>query len=357
MLFNNLPNLGSKAMNPIIVRRDDYLRHALTFNDAERTQVARFAEWLPHEIIDGHVHCNTEEQVLDVPQKACCHMLSTFPYFSLEESYSVHGLLYPGKTVRCLRFPNAFRGIDQKRANAYLLDQSHPDDRVALFGLPEDVEYTRGMLSHERVSALKMYYSYVEPTAEVIYDCFPPRVLERAQQLDIPIVLHLPKVITRSQDDLAAMLKDFPSIRIVLAHLGLSKSVIPGLREAFLRFAEYPNVSMDTALNPSSEVVALAIETFGWRRIIFGSDEPLNLLRSRPYRHPVLGERLVTNYPYHWADPQEQREYAHLARNLVHAQWLSLSALFDAIENLPADERESAKTHIFSQNAKRVYGF
>lgn len=344
-------------MNPSSIRRDKYLQHALAFNDAERTLLAKYAAWLPQEIIDGHAHCNTEEQVIDISEKTYRHMLSTFPYFALEESYSVHAMLYPGKTVHSLRFPKTFRGIDQKRANAYLLESSRSDDRVALFGLPEDIAYTRRMLSHKRVSALKMYYSYVEPTTESIYGCFPPMILERAQELDIPVVLHLPKVITKSQDDLAVMLKDFPSLRVVLAHLGVSKSVIPGLREVFERFAENLNVYMDTALNPSSEVVTLAIRAFGWKRIIFGSDEPLNLIRSRPYRHPVLGERLVTDYPYHWTDPQEQREYGHLAQNMVHAQWLSLQALHDAIQSLPENEREPAKAHIFFHNAKRVYKF
>lgn len=344
-------------MNPNLVNRSEYLRHALAFNVAEQGLRSKFMAWLPEEIIDGHSHCNTKGQVLDIPDKAFQHMLSSFPYFTLEESRFAHDIFHPNKTIRSLRFPNVFRGIDQKKANTYLLESSLPDDRIALFGLPEDIKYTRNMLSHHRVSALKMYYLYVEPTAKVIYDFFHPKILEKAQELDIPIVLHLPTVITKSQDDLASMLKDFPSIRVVIAHLGLSKFIVPGLKEAFERFAENPNVYMDTALNPSSDVVSLAIKTFGWRKIIFGSDEPLNFLRTRPYKHPVLGDRLMTDYQYHWVDLDEQKEYAHLVQGMVHAHWLSLEALYVAIESLPESEREIAKLHIFFQNAKRVYKF
>jgi hypothetical protein len=284
-------------------------------------------------------------------------MLSTFPYFTIAESRDIHRKLYTGKSVHSLRFPNAFFGISQKEANEYLLTRSPSSDRVALFGLPDDIPYTVEMLSHERVSALKMYYAYVEPSAQTIYECFPPRILERAEALGIPIILHLPKVITTSQDDLAKVLEDFPRLKVVLAHLGLTKFFIPGLRDAYERFAKNENVYLDTALNPSGEVVALALQVFGWRKIMFGSDEPLNLLRSKPYHNPILGERLLTDYPYHWVDSDEQCQFVHLAGDLVHAQWLQLGALHYAIEALPIEERELAKGAIFFGNAKQVYGF
>ena len=37
-------------------------------------------------------------------------------------------------------------------------------------------------------------------------------------------------------------------------------------------------------------------------RVIYSSDKPLNLIRSKMYLHPQLGQRLITEYLYHWVD-------------------------------------------------------
>ncbi|PIR93383.1 hypothetical protein COT99_00960 [Candidatus Falkowbacteria bacterium CG10_big_fil_rev_8_21_14_0_10_43_10] len=151
------------------INREAYLTHAKKFTDAEYSLIKDFVDWLPETIIDCHAHCNLPEHVCMIDDRAYHHMLSTFPSFSLEESKELQMLLYPGKTVRTLQFPKTFRGINHKVANLYLLEQSSNRDRIALYGLPDDIGYTVGMLDHPRVSALKMYYSYLEPPAKEIY--------------------------------------------------------------------------------------------------------------------------------------------------------------------------------------------
>lgn len=337
---------------------EKYLLHAIRFKPEEERLRETFSAWLPDSIIDCHAHCNREKDVVNISDKARGHMLSTFPYYSLEDSAWVRKTFFhPGKNVRTLRFPKTFRGIDHRAANAYLLRESPAEDRIALFGLPEDVGYTVSTLSDPRVSALKMYYSYVEPTAQTIYEFFKPDILAEAQRLDKPIILHLPTRIVHSIGDLEQMLKDFPSLRVVIAHLGLPKFPIPGLRDAFMRIVPNKNVFLDTALNPSVEVMRIAVECFGTERVMYGSDEPLHLIRSVPYQHPQKGERIVTDYPYHWVDPSESAQYGHLAKSAVHAHWLSLGAIRGAIETLPTADQDAAKQRIFFSNARDFFGF
>lgn len=335
-----------------------YLEHALRFKPLEKELRDQFEQWLPREIIDCHAHSNREEDVTSVCEKAYMHMLSTFPYYSLEDSARMRDTFFhPGKHVRTLRFPHVFRGIDHRAANDYLLQESPARDRVAIFGLPEDVEYTTSMLSHPRVSALKMYYSYVEPTAKTIYEVFKPEILEVAQDLNKPIILHMPRMIVDSAADLEQTLTDFPRLRVSIAHLGSTKFVVPGLKEAYARLAMYENIFLDTSLNPSSDVVSLALECFGSKRIMYGSDEPLHLIRSVPFSHPEKGQRIVTDYRYHWVDARDHAEYGHLAKNAVHAHWLALGALRSAIESLPSFLQEDAKNRVFFANAKDFFGF
>lgn len=334
-----------------------YLSYSLALTKREQELVALFREWLPDQIIDVHAHCNLAEHVGDIDETMYRHMMTTFPSFTLEESLRNREVFFPTKTVQSLRFPNVFRGINFRAANAYLLSASGEQDRVALCGIPTDTDYTVAMMAHPRVSALKMYYIFFDPPATIIYQYFPPEVLEEAQSRSIPIILHLPRMITKCEDDLRTVLQDFPRLKVVLAHLGLPHLPVSGLREAYEAFALYPNLVMDTAMIPSREVVELALKVFGHERIMFGSDEPLNMVRSTVYEHPNLGQRLATEYLYHWVDPTEHASYKHLARGSIHSHWQALLALKEAIETLPAREQEEAKKAIFYSTARRVYGF
>jgi predicted TIM-barrel fold metal-dependent hydrolase len=337
---------------------EEYLAHALRFKPEEETLRDSFAEWLPDDIIDCHAHSNLKEHVVDIAEKARAHMLSSFPYYSIADSRRVcSSFFHPGKRVRTLRFAKTFRGLDHRAANDYLLEESPKHDRVALFGLPEDIDYTASMLNHPRASALKMYYFYVEPTAKTIYEVFKPEILEEAQRLDKPIILHMPKMIVHSAADLERVLDDFPRLRVSIAHLGSTKFAVDGLREVYANLASRKNVSLDTSLNPSREVVRMALECFGSERIMYGSDEPLHLLRSIPFNHPEKGQRIITDYPYHWVDAADHAKYGHLASNAVHAHWLALGAVRNAIESLPKSQQENAKHRIFFKNASDFFGF
>ncbi len=341
----------------IVVLREAYLEYAMRFTETEFQLIDMFNGWLPENIIDCHAHCNLPEHVLSVSKQAYLHMLSTFPSFSLQESKIWHDFFYPHKAIRTLRFAKTFRGIDHRAANQYLLKESPDKDRVALFGLPDDPDYTISMLYHPRVSALKMYYSYLEPPATEIYQYFPKVVLAEAEQLDIPIILHPPRCITLCLDQILQLLDDFPRLRVCIAHLGLTKSLVPGLKEAFTEIAKNRRVNFDTALVPSAEVVSLALKVIGVDRIMFGSDEPLNLIRSTTYQNPIYGQRLITEYLYHWVNSVEHQEFRHLAKGVTHSNWQSLCAIKDAVSKLPPREQRCVKKKLFCTNAESFYGF
>jgi hypothetical protein len=90
---------------------------------------------------------------------------------------------------------------------------------------------------------------------------------------------------------------------------------------------------------------------------LYGSDEPLHLIRSVPYLHPQKGERLATEYPYHWVDPTDYQVYKHLTVGVTHAHWQALQAIKTAVSALPKGRQGSAKQKLFHDNAKMFYGF
>jgi hypothetical protein len=335
----------------------EYLEYSLQLTNTELQIRDEMMSWLPDIIIDCHAHCNPASLVGELDNGVRSHMMSTFPDFSLEDSKRVQAVLYPNKVVRTLRFANAYRGIDHRTANGYLLSRASELDGVALYGLPDEAEYTIGMLDHGKVQGLKMYYQYFNPPATTIREVFPPEILAAAQTQGVPIILHLPKMITQSVDDLCSVLEEFPRLVVVLAHLGLPHLPVPGLMAAYQRVAAYPNVFMDTSMIPSAEVTFMALQAFGPGRIMFGSDEPLSLIRSTVYNHPTKGQRLITEYPYHWVDPAEHAEYRHLAKDVTQTHWQVLQAIQQAVFQLPANLQTRAVEAIFYTNARMVFGF
>lgn len=336
---------------------DKYLEHALRFSRKEVCISRDLMKWLPAEIVDAHVHCGLPEHVKRLEDEIFRHVISTFPFFSLEHSKSLDEHFYPGKAVRKLRFPMPYSGIDLVAANAYLENEAQGGDRIALAGIPDDSEYTTRMLRTRKFAALKMYYLYQVPPKRKIYEVFPLCVLEETQALGVPIILHLPLPITQSLSDLLRLQRDFPRIKVVLSHLGVAHLPSKELAGVYREAAKHPGTFMDTAMIASSEVVRLALGSFGTERILFGSDEPLSVIRCASYKNPHLGPRLVTDYPYHWADRTEQEQYAALFPELIHAHWSSLEAIREAVCVSQKEGEKSTKERIFRGNSKNLYGF
>jgi len=132
---------------------------------------------------------------------------------------------------------------------------------------------------------------------------------------------------------------------------------VPGLEEAFLAIAAFPQVYFDTALVPAADVVGMALQIVGPKRIRYGSDEPLHLIRSVPYLHPQKGKRLITEYPYHWVDSADHQAYKSLAVGVTHAHWQALRAIKAAVSDFSETEQRSVKQKFFHDNTKAFYGF
>ena len=335
-----------------------YLEDSLSFTDKEKLLTKEFSEWLPQEVVDCHTHSNLREHVQEVDEEMFHQMISTFEGFNLEDSRRVELAFFGGKTLKRLRFPFPFRGIDIKAANEYLSRNVKNPDKVALCGIPNDIEYTISMLQTGRFSALKMYHQQFNPPSKQIYEYFPPKILNVAENENVPIILHLPQVITLCKDQILRLVEEFPNLRISLAHLGLANLPVPNLRETYDELSKYSNIYLDTSMIPSEEVVTLALKAFGDKRVMYGSDEPLNLIRSVIYNNPGLGQRIVTEYMYHWVNKDEHERYKHLASGASHAHWPPLIAIKKSIEALYLENQQSrVKNNILCNNAKGLFSF
>ncbi len=330
------------------------LQYALAFTEKEK-KLMEIHKLLPEKIIDCHAHCFLSEHA-DFKDAILNHPASTFSEFSLEQSRNLQGYLYPGHEITALRFSIPIQGVDFRKANRYLLENSSCLDKVAVCGIGDDIIYTTDILTDERVVALKMYNFSTVPPAEKIYDFFKPEILEHAQILGIPIIFHPPKPIDMG-GDFWKMLKDFPKLKVIFAHLGSPTGHSSLLEKIYAELSRHEQVYMDTSLATDYNVVVAALRFFDPARIVFGSDEPCNLIRARLYTNPHLGTRLITEYLYHWVDPDEHKKYGSLAKGCIHLHWQAMKALVGAVKDLFQKKRYTVMENVFYNTAKKLFSF
>lgn len=334
----------------------EYRRAAETPTPAELELARHFAAWLPDVVIDAHVHNGLPEHVIQMTPRSLGHMASSFPWSSVEDSRKLHRQLFPGARVRCLRLAKAHPGYDHHAINEWLRQEIEgSQDRFALFGLQADPQWTAAEVDRVRPAALKNYYMVSEPPDATIEAIFPPLVLEACAATNTPIILHLPRQITESIDELEAVVARYPGLKIVLAHLGVPLYLRRGLKEAYERVHALPNVFMDTACMEHSDVIALAGDTVGWDRIIFGTDDPISLLRATPYIHPTKGPRVAPAAAMHWTDPEEFSEFGHLGFGAALNHWQQLLAIEKALRG--RHDEDELKLAVMHDNAQVIYGF
>ncbi len=205
----------------------------------------------------------------------------------------------------------------------------------------------------------KMYYLANGVAKSNLYDYFPIPILETAQELEKPIVLHLPHSLYNSTEEVLELAKTMPDLKIILAHMGLAHVVRPDLEKIMGQFAEHRNILADTSQVNDTGIISTALKTMGPEKVLFGTDEPLNLLRAVIYDNPDLGPRLLTDYPFHWVDPEEHSKYIHLnTEPFIHSHWMQLDAILsgvrDAIGNKPKRLEDDWLQMIFNDNTQAL---
>ncbi len=343
---------------------DAYFENALTLNDEELRIREETLPFIPDIIVDAHTHVSHRRFIenYDMPAHIEAHMMSTFPQVDIEQSQKIDQTLMPGKEIHKIRFAHVYPNLGQRAITEYIKAENVAGDGVALFGLSntqQEVDYTISELESGSYSGLKMYYLNSIPPKETVYEYFPHQVLEVAQKQEVPIILHLPKSLYESSGEAIDVAEKYPDLKIILAHIGVANVPKPELGPTLRLLSEYPNILVDTAMADSEVIVTEALRHLGVDRVLYGSDEPLNLMRIASFFNPDLQrDRVLTDYPYHWADKVEQKKWRHLVDTpLVHSHWRQINAIIHSIRTLSdnSNEENSSLESIFSVNAKRVF--
>jgi glutamate-1-semialdehyde 2,1-aminomutase len=331
---------------------ENYLAEAQILSAAENKLLKQALDRLPKKIIDAHTHISNKFFSDEFVKLHYSHIISTFPKYSLIDANKLRRLLWDNKKIQSLRIPNPVFGYDHKRINEYLLSEaSKYNDYVVGYGLPDDIEYTVTLLEDNNIAALKMYFRYTIPEKQKVLEVFPPEILETCQKLNIPIILHLPQSLPQSLGEVIELLKLFPKQRIIIAHLGGhgGQYFEEGLLQAYKELYKFSNIYFDTAFVFDTKIISLALDVFGHKRIIFGTDEPISLIRGVLYKHPVHGGRIYAPGYHWWKNEMDLKKDQKKNPLLFHIQ--QIEALLIALEKFPTIAIEN----VFYKNSSYIF--
>lgn len=102
--------------------------------------------------------------------------------------------------------------------------------------------------------------------------------LEMAQRLNLPVISHSGNSEKDCPFRLYRAAEKYPGVKFIMAHMGLETDNT----EALKYISELPNLYGDTAWVPVNTMLS-AIELFGSKKIVFGSDMPIDGLDTYWY--------------------------------------------------------------------------
>lgn len=273
-------------------------------------------DFLPDRIIDVHTHCgNNPGRQQGDPEPTFWPEWVTFGRgMRVPNLLNAYLMMFPGKEVFPVCFPNSSRE-DFEQRNAYIAEELRRYDNIWGF-LWTTPDWRKDELIEQmdqgRFNGIKPYLNMVKdiPVEDItIFDYLPPHHLEAAEERGWVVMLHIPRKERLADplniQHLREISKDYPEIKLIIAHIGRSYCPRQGIR-GIPALKDCKNLLFDISANNSQVVMELLIREVGPKRILFGSDMPITAMRAKRI---CEGDEYI-NYIRHadWEDNRTRRD-------------------------------------------------
>ena len=341
------------------------LHYVWTYNDVDRRfWHENLADWLPRRIFDAHVHLNLPAhrvRPMTGQMRRQYWVNEVAEPMDAATAERCDTIVLPGREVAHLAFGWPTLAFDVDAQNQYvraecvkrawpclsILDPRWPAERVA------------GEMEVPGVIGLKPYYSMIGYSPETrdeyiessIFDFLPHHVLEVLDARGAWVTLHVPKADRLGHPANVAEIREirrrYPRVVLVIAHLGRSYT-LPHAEESLPQLADDGGLYFDVSAVLNGQVLRLAIETLGPRRLLYGTDNPVFYMRGRRQWH---GRSYVnrTNYPFYF---NKEREAPQIEASYTLYMYEALKAIRGACEDLQLSRQDVEA--IFFTNARRL---
>jgi predicted TIM-barrel fold metal-dependent hydrolase len=122
----------------------------------------------------------------------------------------------------------------------------------------------------------------VKPSDADIYDFLPEKHLEVANKYGWKVILHVSKddrfKNKSNLDTLLEIEEKYPNVKLIVAHIGRAYAK-EDVGDAFIRLKDTKNMLFDFSANVNADIIRDCIDTFGSKRVMFGTDMPIAKMR------------------------------------------------------------------------------
>ncbi len=336
------------------------------YTDLDRAFWAEHLEgWLPHRIFDAHTHIAQPAHRL-VPmtdaRRKQYWVNELFEPIDAPTAERCYQTVFPGRAFSCLAFGMPDLDFDLDSGNAYLQAECPRRGWLSLAVIRPDwsQEKVAALLEAPGVAGVKPYYSLIGLNRDTrdahleasIFEFLPHHILEVVNERHGWVTLHVPKAARLGHPanirEIREIRRRYPQLGLVIAHLGRCYTE-PHALEALPQLADDPGLYFDTSavLNPVCHRIAL--QHFGPKRVIYGSDNPILYMRGRrQYRERAYINR--TSHPFHF---NKEREAPEIEAQYTLYMYEDLRALKQACEELGINSPTEVEA-IFYENAMRL---
>jgi len=339
------------------------LHYVYDYNDVDRAfWNEHLASWLPDRIFDAHTHVMDPalrlEPMTDAMRRQYWvnEVLEPIPAPTAEHCCQT---VFPNRDFSCLAFGMPDLDFDLDRGNVYVQQECAKRNwrSLAVIRPQWSQEKLAALLDLPGVIGVKPYYSLISTNRDSrdahleagIFDFLPHHLLEVINARRAWVTLHVPKAARLGHPDNVREIRElrrrYPDIVLVIAHLGRCYTEAHAL-EALPQFADDPGLYFDTSavINPASHRVAL--EHFGPKRILYGSDNPVMYMRGRrQYKDRSYINR--TSHPFAF---NKEREPSEVEASYTLFMYEDIYAIKQACADLGITDRRQIEL-IFHDNA------
>lgn len=246
-----------------------------------------FADFLPDKIIDLHTHIwKNAFRPQGQSNGGSTWTELVADEMTAENLIYAYKMLFPRQQVTPLVFGGVSHDVGQ--CNDYVRE------KAAEYGFPTLLRTSYDMTAEEVTAevkrggflGLKPYLTNCPPYLPVseirIYDYLPQSHLETADRNGWIVMLHIPRAKRlRDAVNIAQLMeieKNYPNVKLVVAHIGRAYSR-EDIGDAFDVLRNTERMLFDFTANLCDDAIKACIDAVGTKRLMFGSDLPIAIMR------------------------------------------------------------------------------
>ncbi len=324
-----------------------------------------FSDFLPEKIIDSHVHLwekdSFKESISgDRLKQSPALGPDTINGFTFEDFRNTVEKIFPGKKCNGLFFGLPIKEADLVKMNKYISSVCKDNSSYGLYNPEPGLEEIPKDFFKNRFIGFKPYPELVDFTAPKdfsklyidvsMFDFISKKVFEFSQEYGLIILIHIPRAgrlnDRRNIEEIKAIGRKYPNIKIILAHAGRSYCY-SDIKDSIEYLKEVKNLYVDTAMINSFSVNKVLMEELGSERILYGSDLPVAIFKGK---NIDINNRhyFVTKTPKAWSLSSEEMKLDSFTFFIYEI----IRAIRVAAKSLNLRKRDIG--NIFYLNAKRL---